>query len=218
MYLPRLRKLSDAYEEIKRLDPETALTFRQLRSMAERRDLTILKYNNAWVVNMDELFAHFTTRGVTRCINENFWQNEFATICPKGSIMTLPDLCILFQNQDSNSLIYNRNLRKFLQENDELYIALNQNRWFINFPEFYRKINPLGVCQKETLPRIRGQISALKLIKQTYPKPKIKKEYLLQILQMSTVKKYQIGEHWLINYDEFEQEFLRHFYVVKKTN
>ena len=48
--------------------------------------------------------------------------------------------------------------------------------------------------------------------------PKIKKEYLLQILQLSTVKKYQIGGHWLINYDEFEQEFLRHFYVVKKTN
>ena len=218
MYLPRLRKLSDAYDEIKRLDPQTALTSRQLRSMMERRDLTFFQYSNAWVVNMDELFAHFTTRGVTRCIDEDFWQKEFATICPKGSIMTLSDLCQLFQNQDADSIIYNRNLRKFLQENDDLYIALNQNRWFINFPAFYQKINPLGICQTETLPRIRGQMTSLKLITQTYPKPKIKKEYLLQILQLSTVKKYQIGGHWLINDDEFEQEFLRHFYVVKKTN
>ena len=83
MYLPRLRKLSDAYDEIKRLDPETALTCRQLRSMADRRDLTILKYNNAWVVNMDELFAHFTTRGVTRCSNIDYWKNEFSTILRK---------------------------------------------------------------------------------------------------------------------------------------
>ena len=218
MYLPRLRKLSDAYNEIQRLDPQTALTYRQLRSMMERRDLTFFQYSNAWVVNMDELFAHFTTRGVTRCIDEDFWQKEFATICPKGSIMTLSDLCQLFQNQDADSIIYNRNLRKFLQENDDLYIALNQNRWFINFPAFYQKINPLGICQTETLPRIRGQMTSLKLITQTYPKPKIKKEYLLQILQLSTVKKYQIGGHWLINDDEFEQEFLRHFYVVKKTN
>ena len=188
MYLPRLRKLSDAYDEIKRLDPQTALTSRQLRSTMERRDLTFFQYSNAWVVNMDELFAHFTTCGVTRCIDEDFWQKEFATICPKGSIMTLSDLCQLFQNQDADSIIYNRNLRKFLQENDDLYIALNQNRWFINFPAFYQKINPLGICQTETLPRIRGQMTSLKLITQTYPKPKIKKEYLLQILQLSTVK------------------------------
>ena len=64
MYLPRLRKLSDAYDEIKRLDPQTALTSRQLRSMMERRDLTFFQYSNAWVVNMDELFAHFTTHAL----------------------------------------------------------------------------------------------------------------------------------------------------------
>ena len=215
MYLPRLRKLSDAYDEIKRLDPETALTFRQLRSMADRRDLTILKYNNAWIVNMDELFAHFTTRGVTRCSNIDYWKNEFSTILTKGNSITTTQLCQLFQNQDKNSIFRPRNLRSFLVENGELFIPLNPGKWLINFPQFYRKINPLGVCQKETLPRIRGQIQALNMLTKNYPYTKIKREYLLQILQSDTIKKYPIGGHWLINYDEFEQEFLRHFSNAK---
>lgn len=218
MYLPRLRKLSDAYEEIKRLDPETALTFRQLRSMADRRDLTILKYNNAWVVNMDELFAHFTTRGVTRCSNIDYWKNEFSTILTKGNSITTTQLCQLFQNQDNNSIFRPRNLRSFLVENGELFIPLNPGKWLINFPQFYRKINPLGVCQKETLPRIRGQIQALNMLTKNYPYTKVKRECLLQILQSDTIKKYPIGGHWLINYDEFEQEFLQHFPNAKKLN
>ena len=86
------------------------------------------------------------------------------------------------------------------------------------FVKGYRKINPLGIYQKETLPQIRRQIMALKIITESYPNTKIKREYLLQILQSDTIKKYPIGGHWLINYDEFEQEFLQHFPDAKKID
>ena len=215
MYLPMLRKLSDAYNEIKQLDPATALTSRQLRSMITHQDLTFFKYSNAWVVNMDELFAHFTSHGVARCTDANFWKNEFSKLPTIGNGITTIQLCQLFQEQDKKSLLRPRNLRNFLMDNNELFIALTPGKWLINFPQFYQKVNPLGIYQKESLPRIRGQIKALQMIMESYPNIKTKRGILLKILQSDNIKKIPIGGHWLINYDEFEQEVLRYFSDAK---
>ena len=55
MYLPRLRRISDVLDEVKRTEPDTCLTYHMLIDLMKDGAITPLKYGNAWVVNMDEL-------------------------------------------------------------------------------------------------------------------------------------------------------------------
>lgn len=55
MYLPRLRRIADVLNEVKQVDPDTCLTRNMLIELMKQGVITLLKYGNAWVVNMDEL-------------------------------------------------------------------------------------------------------------------------------------------------------------------
>lgn len=57
MYLPRLRRVHDALKEIKDADPNSMLTYRMLIELMKEGKITSLKYGNAWVINLDELYS-----------------------------------------------------------------------------------------------------------------------------------------------------------------
>lgn len=57
MYLPRLRRLHDALKEIKESDPNSMLTYHMLIELMKEGKITSLKYGNAWVINLDELYS-----------------------------------------------------------------------------------------------------------------------------------------------------------------
>ena len=57
MYIPRLRRISDAINEIKKADPESIITYYTIIKLIEVGKLTALKYGNAWVINLDELYC-----------------------------------------------------------------------------------------------------------------------------------------------------------------
>ena len=61
MYLPRLRRLHDTLKEIKKVDPDTCLTYYMLRQLIAEGQLTELKYTNAFVLNLDEVYHLFGT-------------------------------------------------------------------------------------------------------------------------------------------------------------
>ena len=66
MYLPRLRRIHDALKEIKKFDKDTCLTFNMLKQLMIQGKLTMFKYGNAYVVNLDELYQYFTKSNAKR--------------------------------------------------------------------------------------------------------------------------------------------------------
>ena len=62
MYIPRLRKINQAVKEIKSLDNKTELTEYLLIQLIKNKNLTSLKYGNAWLINLDELYKFFKTK------------------------------------------------------------------------------------------------------------------------------------------------------------
>lgn len=61
MYLPRLRRINTALKEIKRKDKDSCLTYYMIQQLMFEGKISMLKYGNAYVVNLDELYYYFTT-------------------------------------------------------------------------------------------------------------------------------------------------------------
>ena len=57
MYIPRLRRISDVINEMKKADPESIITYYTIIKLIELGKLTALKYGNAWLINLDELYC-----------------------------------------------------------------------------------------------------------------------------------------------------------------
>ena len=57
MYIPRLRRISDVINEMKKADPESIITYYTIIKLIEVGKLTALKYGNAWLINLDELYC-----------------------------------------------------------------------------------------------------------------------------------------------------------------
>jgi hypothetical protein len=62
MYIPRLRKKENVIKDVKKIDPKTAITSCLIEKLAESGKITQIKYGNAWLINLDELFDFFTTK------------------------------------------------------------------------------------------------------------------------------------------------------------
>ena len=63
MYFPRFRKIDKIVEEIKKVDPDTELNWRMIKTLIKEGVITQKKIGNAWLINIDELYA-------------KFWRNE----------------------------------------------------------------------------------------------------------------------------------------------
>lgn len=62
MYIPKLRKIGQAVKEIKKLDPKTEMTDYLLFQMIYKGDIKTIKYGNAWLINLDEIYRFFKTK------------------------------------------------------------------------------------------------------------------------------------------------------------
>ena len=61
MYLPRLRRINDALKEIKKFDKDSCLTYYMIQQLMVEGKISMMKYGNAYVVNLDELYHYLTT-------------------------------------------------------------------------------------------------------------------------------------------------------------
>lgn len=55
MAVPRMRTVPEAYNELKRLDADTAITLTALRRMVKRGELPVVHVGNKRLVNLDTL-------------------------------------------------------------------------------------------------------------------------------------------------------------------
>lgn len=63
MYIPRLRRINDVLAEMKKRDPKTALKWRTFQYMIKQGAITSIKFGDAWLINIDELYNYFTKAG-----------------------------------------------------------------------------------------------------------------------------------------------------------
>ena len=63
MYIPRLRRINDVLAEMKKRDPKTALKWRIVQYMIKQGAITSIKFGDAWLINIDELYNYFTKAG-----------------------------------------------------------------------------------------------------------------------------------------------------------
>lgn len=63
MYIPRLRRINDVLAEMKKRDPKTALKWRTIQDMIKQGAITSIKFGDAWLINIDELYNYFTKAG-----------------------------------------------------------------------------------------------------------------------------------------------------------
>ena len=57
MYIPRLRRISDVIKEMKATDKESIITYYTIIKLIDSGKITALKYGNAWLINLDELYC-----------------------------------------------------------------------------------------------------------------------------------------------------------------
>ena len=56
MYIPRLRRINDVIREMKKADPESIITYCAIMKLIECKKISAMKYGNAWLINLDELY------------------------------------------------------------------------------------------------------------------------------------------------------------------
>lgn len=61
--IPKLRTAEQAFEEIRRRDPETALTKHAVRTLMASGDVPVVKVGKKTLVEMDVLIAHLYHAG-----------------------------------------------------------------------------------------------------------------------------------------------------------
>ena len=65
--LPRMRTIPKAFDEIKKIDPDTSFTIRQLRQLVRSGDLPTVKISNKVLINLDMLLDLLSCK----CYNDN---------------------------------------------------------------------------------------------------------------------------------------------------
>ena len=58
MYIPRLRKIDAVLKDMKQADPDTVVSRFFITKLLREGKITPLKYGDAWVVNIDELYGY----------------------------------------------------------------------------------------------------------------------------------------------------------------
>ena len=62
MYIPRLRNKDNVIREIKKIDPNTAITGHLINKLVKSGELSKVEYGNAILINLDELAYFFTKK------------------------------------------------------------------------------------------------------------------------------------------------------------
>lgn len=70
MSLPRMRTVPEAMAEIKKADPDTALTLRALRRMVKNGEIPVVMNHTRRLINLDVLYEHLNNSNEAANTNE----------------------------------------------------------------------------------------------------------------------------------------------------
>lgn len=222
MYIPRFRRINDVLREMKNRDPRCVLTHRIITQWIATGKITSLKYGNAWLVNIDELYAFLT--GITLVASDSIVYEGCEVITGKTKskkLVTSGEIFSYFQKGDPETIIRRPNLRRFARDNGIEHYIPDGRTWLINQAEFFEKINPKHVCQRYEMPRLRYINGSVIEWNMAHPRKKIDKHFVEHCMKDKSVFSYYHGNRWIINYDQLELVLTaytkEHVYIPMKT-
>lgn len=208
MYIPRLRRISDVIAEMRTEDPETAISQYVIKELIALEKITSMKYGNAWLINLDELYSYFIDGTVREPEEAEVDKNtgRMARLATSGEILRT------FLAGDESTIIRKPNLRRFARDNGiELYVY--EKAWLINREQFFKALNPKNITQRYTMPRLRQKASAVRQWNSEHPDEIIDKHIVELCVLDERVFYYKRNNTWVINYDQLEMvivEYMAH--------
>ena len=107
MYLPRLRRIDTVIKAMKQADPDTVVSRYFITTLLREGKITPIKYGDAWVVNIDELYGYLS--------GQTFTDKPYSPPA-KHNIQKSGEIWRTFQAEDPDTIIRKLNLRLFLKK------------------------------------------------------------------------------------------------------
>ena len=195
MYLPRLRRIDTILKAAKQADPDTVITRHFITTLLREGKITPLKYGDAWVVNIDELYGYLCGM---KCVEKPYVPPAKRTIKKSGEIWRE------FLAEDPDTKVRRLNLRLFVQEQGIWYFTSSVGHWLIDSDELMHRLNPRGVDCKVAMPRLRWHDDTVRGFKKQHPDLPVTMTMAEKAFQSDNVFKVKNGHRWIINYDQLE--------------
>ena len=203
MYLPRLRRISDVIKEMRAQDEDTVITRHIIEELIHKRELSALKYGDAWIVNLDELYLYM-------CAQKDIFlprTEEQYTI--NRTMWTTGEIYRAFLAEDPNTIVRKPNMRRFVASNNIKYGINERGKWIINVHDFVKTVNPKNLSFHIEMPRIRWHDDTVRNFQKRNPNIRIPMREIEEILRTDQVFTALNGRRWYLNYDELEQEIFK---------
>ena len=202
MYVPRLRKIETIVKEMRRVDPDTVITRHFLEELIYTKKITPLKYGDAWVINLDELYGFLN--------GKTFIEKPYVPPA-KRRIRTTGEIWRTFMSEDSSTKIRKLNIRLFIAKNDVWYFVSSAGNWLIDMDEFLYALNPRGVDMRFDMPRLRWHDDTVRGFKKRHPELPVTMNVVENALKSDNVFTILNGHRWIINYDQLEVEVTKKY-------
>lgn len=200
MYIPRLRKIDAVIKDMKQRDSDTVVSRFFITKLLRDGKITPLKYGDAWVVNLDELYGY---------LNGKVFRDKVYTPPPKRNIQKSGDIWRAFKSEDLDTIIRKLNLRLFIKEQGAWYFVSSLGHWLIDSDELMHRLNPRGVDCRANMPRLRWHDDTVRGFKKAHPYLPVTMNIVENALKSNNVFKIKNGHRWIINYDQLEMEVYR---------
>ena len=195
MYLPRLRLIDTILKAAKQAGPDTVITRHFITTLLREGKITPLKYGDAWVVNIDELYGYLCGM---KFVEKPYVPPAKRTIKKSGEIWRE------FLAEDPDTKVRRLNLRLFVQEQGIWYFTSSVGHWLIDSDELMHRLNPRGVDCKVAMPRLRWHDDTVRGFKKQHPDLPVTMTMAEKAFQSDNVFKVKNGHRWIINYDQLE--------------
>jgi hypothetical protein len=186
-------------KELKRIDPNSVITRYFLERLIRNHNIMALKYGNAWLLNLDELYAYLSGKTFSKKTNKGTSKTHF---------VSSEDICRLFVQTDPDTIIRKPNLRRFIRSNEIRYFTLPSGKWRIDLNNFLSVINPNGISNKTEPPRMRWHDDSVRNFSKLHPNLHATIEKVEFSLLSDEIFKTKNGSRWIINYDQLEKQVI----------
>lgn len=198
--MPRLRRIDTVLKAMKQADPDTVITRHFITTLLREGKITPLKYGDAWVVNIDELYGYLC----------GMQFNEKSYVQPtKRTIKKSGEIWREFLAEDPDTKVRKLNLRLFVQEQGIWCFTSSVGHWLIDSDELMYKLNPRGVDCKVAMPRLRWHDDTVRGFKKQHPDLPVNMTMAEKAFQSDNMFKIKNGGRWILNYDQLEAEVFK---------
>lgn len=200
MYVPRIRRISDAVKEIHDEYPMSPITRHLIEYLIHNNEITAMKYGDAWLLNIDELYGYFTSQKPKTARKQLPKQKNMKT---SGQTFRY------FIEADEDTIIRKPNLRRFCDTNNIHSVkeySLHKPLYDLN--DFLMKVNPKGISCKMPIPNVMILVQAVNEFQTKHPEDidLIDRKFVSTVRAKGQFFIFRRLRTLYLNYEEFEKQ------------